>query len=50
MKTFTFKFVATTGEKFETTIVASTLNVALIKMTRERRAMFGNDKIWQSVQ
>ena len=46
MTNFTFKFVATTGEVFETTIFASTYRVALIKMTRERREAFGVDKIW----
>jgi len=48
MTSFTFKFVATTGEVFETEILASTYRVALIKMNRERRATFGVDKIWRA--
>ncbi len=46
MTAFYFRFVATTGEFFETTITASTYRVALIKMKRERTKAFGDSKIW----
>ena len=47
---FRFKEMATTGERFEMQIEATSYRVASIKYCRERNKKFQGDLVWQKVR